>query len=74
MQISICLFHCNVKLKGCPSFVGHLMYISKMIMSSTSKMNCLEVGESSAVAVASRELLWGVMRRVVAKAFMFLVQ
>lgn len=50
------------------------MCISKMIMLSTSKMNCLEVGESNAVAVASRELPWGVMRRVVAKAFMFLVQ
>lgn len=49
------------------------MCILKMIMLSTLKLNCLEVEELDAVAVASKELLWGVMRRVAARAFMFLV-
>lgn len=71
------LFHCNafpsLNKNGYTSFAGPLMCILKMIMLSTSKLNCLEVEGLDVLAVASRGLLSDVTKKVAARAFMFLV-
>ena len=50
------------------------MFISMAPLQLTLKLSSVEVEELNVVAVEIRVLLLGVMRRIVARAFMFLVQ
>lgn len=53
---------------------GHPMFTLMATLRLTLKLSSVEVGELNVIAVEIRGLLLGVMRRVVGRAFMFLVQ